>query len=566
VPATFFVTNSTDNLLPGSLRYALTQANLPGNNGSTIEITPQVSAPIALHLGELPIAQDMTIRNDSGAPLEIRQTTANSRVFHVGSGAANVTFTGVSSATPITIDGGSVIGNGGGMLLDGSATNLTLDDVQVQSNRATADSTGMGNGGGIYQAGGTLTLIDSSVSGNKAPEGEGGGINMAVGSVIVTTDSHVDGNSAKNVGGIRVGNVVNPLGDAVEVLANSTVDRNASTATVNPVTGDFGGGGIAAETFGNVVVSASEVSDNHTVGMYSGGIVVGLGDVTVTDGSRIDSNTNNGPGGGIAANFGGTVTVSDGSQVDYNTGAAIGGGIVNFSGPGGSVTITGNSQVDGNDLRDSETLGQAIAVFLKYIQSHMNLSSSGTLLRSAEGLLSDPGHLVVGGGIGSLAAPIYVTDGSEVNGNFCDVRVQSGHDSSVGLGGGVFSLLGRVEISDSAVDRNFAPYGDGGGIYNRFNLLQLNSATIDGNISGGNGGGIWNSGVLVSQSSTISDNTASLDGGGLYNARGGLALIVDSAFTGNTAGHHGGGIANKGHLLLIDTIFSDNTPDDVAWR
>jgi hypothetical protein len=41
--------------------------------------------------------------------------------------------------------------------------------------------------------------------------------------------------------------------------------------------------------------------------MYSGGIVVGLGDVTVTDGSQIDGNTNHGPGGGIAANFFGTV-------------------------------------------------------------------------------------------------------------------------------------------------------------------------------------------------------------------------------------------------------------------
>jgi hypothetical protein len=45
VPATFFVTNASDNLDPGSLRYALTQANLPGNQGSTIEITPQVTGP-----------------------------------------------------------------------------------------------------------------------------------------------------------------------------------------------------------------------------------------------------------------------------------------------------------------------------------------------------------------------------------------------------------------------------------------------------------------------------------------------------------------------------------------
>ena len=65
--------------------------------------------------------------------------------------------------------------------------------------------------------------------------------------------------------------------------------------------------------------------------MYSGGIGILLGGITVTDGSQIDGNSNNGPGGGIAANFGGAVVITDSSQVDGNTAAGIGGGIVNFS-------------------------------------------------------------------------------------------------------------------------------------------------------------------------------------------------------------------------------------------
>jgi len=124
--STFLVTNSTDNLMPGSLRSAITQANLPGNNGSVVRITNQVAGPIVLTAGELPINASMTIRNDSGAPVEIRQATANARVLHIGSDAATVTITGVSSASPITFDGGSVTGaNGGGILEDGP-TNLTL--------------------------------------------------------------------------------------------------------------------------------------------------------------------------------------------------------------------------------------------------------------------------------------------------------------------------------------------------------------------------------------------------------------------------------------------------------
>jgi hypothetical protein len=567
--STFLVNNSTDNLMPGSLRYAITQANLPGNAGSIVKITNQVTSPIVLTAGELPLNASMTIRNDSGAPVEIRQATANARVLHIGSNAATVTITGVSTATPITIDGGSVTGaNGGGILVDGT-TDLKLVSVDVISNKVLvgANAVAGSGGGGVYAAGGTITLDgDSSVSDNQAPDGSGGGINMQGGKVVVRGGSHVDGNSAFNEGGIRVHDVDRPGSNVVRVVGGSTVNDNSSTALVNPRRGDFGGGGIAVEDFGSVFVSDSQVSDNHTVGMYSGGIVVSVGNVTVTDGSQIMGNTNRGPGGGIAANFGGTVTVSGGSQVIGNTGAAIGGGIVNFSGPGGSVMIIGGSQVDRNILTNEETIGQAIAVFIEYIRANTNLGPSAAAAAraalAAEDRLPNPFLLVGGGGIGTLVAPISITGGSEVNGNYCGRR-----DASVpitGLGGGIFSVLSRVIVDHSAVEGNQAPYGDGGGIYHAFNLLTLEHATINGNSAAGNGGGIWNGGVLRGDDSTITNNTAGGNGGGLFIDDGGRARIVDSAFIGNSAGQTGGGIAIAGHLRLIDTLFADNTPDDVS--
>ena len=139
---------------------------------------------------------------------------------------------------------------------------------------------------------------------------------------------------------------------SVEVLSGrGTVNNNSSYGhAIN--TGDLGGGGIG-EMAGNVIVSDSQVSDNKTIGMYSGGIVILLGGVTVTDGSEIDGNSNNGPGGGIAANFEGAVTISNGSQVNGNTGAGLGGGIVNFSDTFG-ISVTGGSQVSHNTLTNSE--------------------------------------------------------------------------------------------------------------------------------------------------------------------------------------------------------------------
>lgn len=594
VPSTFLVTNASDNLEPGSLRYAITQANLPGNNSSTIEITPQVAGPIALSLGELPINASMTLVNDSGAPLEIRQGTANARVFHVEANAGAVTLTG-GSGSAITLDGGTAGGNGGGVLVDSASTTLTLNFVNVVSNKASGAGGGIysagsvilnsstiagnyagGDGGGLFVNDGNVSLNDgSSVNGNQAPNGKGGGINVQLGTVTVANGSQVNDNTARNVGGIEVGNVPQPNDIAVSVSSGSTVNGNSSTATVNPFTGDFGGGGIAVEGFGDVYISASQVNDNHTVGMYSGGIVVALGSVTVTNGSQVDGNTNNGPGGGIAANFLGTVTVSNGSQVNGNTGGAIGGGIVNFAGPMGAVIVTGGSQVDDNVLTNGETLEQVLAVFALYAKAPPILDRFATILNSPEAsaLLAAlpqiqsegdlygqiaaeiPGFLTVGGGIGTMAAPISINGGSEVNGNIAGQRVGS-NPLSIGLGGGLFSLLGNIQVSYASVEGNQALYGNGGGIYDSMGSVTLDHANVSNNKAALDGGNIWNGGTLFANSSTLEGGTAGLEGGGLFD--GGIAVFLSSTNRGNQA-MIGGGIANQGAVTLLgSTVVNDN--------
>src|SRR5437660_993279 len=79
-PSPCLVTNAADPVgspLPGSLRFEMAQANLPGNAGSTVEITAGVTAgTIDLNAGELPITSNMTIVNNAGHPIEIHQATA----------------------------------------------------------------------------------------------------------------------------------------------------------------------------------------------------------------------------------------------------------------------------------------------------------------------------------------------------------------------------------------------------------------------------------------------------------------------------------------------------------
>jgi predicted outer membrane repeat protein len=603
-PSTYLVINSSDNLQPGSLRWAIGQAN--GDPGSTVEITPQVTGPINLN-GELSILTDMTIENDSGAAVAIHQQASNSRVFHIlGSTTQTVTLSGGGASASLIVSGGSVQrGKGGGILVDNLSATLNLNYVLV-----TGNTTAHGQGGGIYSMGsvtlnasivsgnsadlggggigvnmGTVTLNGgSSVDHNQAPHGTGGGIAVTEGSVFVNDGSHVDHNSASDVGGIVVGKAMTPTTTAVSVSGGSTVSFNSSSAGEHQNPRNLGGGGIAVVTDGDVSIDDSQVSDNHTVGMYSGGIVVGLGNVSVTNGSQIDRNRNNGPGGGIAANFLGTVTVDGGSEVNDNTGAAIGGGIVNFSGPGGGVTISGGSHVHHNILTNAETIGRAIATFLAaiYVKTSFDdfaVASGGpggaamiaglveldqTLrqvapsIREAAHQIGHPlGTLVAGGGIGVLAAPVSVTEGSDVSGNYSGLNVL-GNRHLIGLAGGIFQVLGTVTIDQGHVDDNRAPSGDGGGVWLRVRSLTIsNDSTVNGNLAGKNGGGIWNRGIVTILSSTVSDNIARGKGGGLYYKSHRPSTIQNSTFDGNHA-KFGGGIATQGNLTITQTTISNN--------
>jgi hypothetical protein len=156
------------------------------------------------------------------------------------------------------------------------------------------------------------------------------------------------------------------------------------------------------------------------------------------------------------------------------------------------------------------------------------------------------------------------------------------------LGGGVFSILGAVTIDHSAVDGNLALYGAGGGVMAVHSGLTIAHSTITGNSAAEDGGGIWSGGSLLCHASTVADNTAGGAGGGLFNAPRGHALVLGSEFRGDQAAF-GGGLANLGtlavvqstvaenqaaedgggiwsgpRLLLIDVLFADNTPNDVA--
>lgn len=96
--------------------------------------------------------------------------------------------------------------------------------------------------------------------------------------------------------------------------------------------------------------------------------------------------------------------------------------------------------------------------------------------------------------------------------------------------------------------------GVGGGIYNS-GTLTITNALICNNLSLDVGGGIYNGGTLIMTGVTVSDNGGEDSGGGIRNA--GTLNLNDSLIEDNYAGR-GGGITNTSSLVVTNTIFRLN--------
>jgi len=187
------VTNLNDSGL-GSLRSAITGAS----SGDTIQFGVGLSGTILLSSTLPTISTNLTINGGSVVTINGNNSVAD---FVIANGAVvildGVTITGGQTAS--NGDGGGIYNNGG---------ILTLVNSILEGNRATYGGGGNGNGdgGGIYNNGGILTLVNSILEGNTATYGGGNG----------------NGNGNGDGGGIyNNGGMVN--------LANSTFLNNSAS-------------------------------------------------------------------------------------------------------------------------------------------------------------------------------------------------------------------------------------------------------------------------------------------------------------------------------------------------
>ena len=215
--ATITVTNQADSG-PGSLRDAIAAA-APGD---TINFSLTLPATIMLTSGELLISKNLTIS---------------------GPGAAN-----------LFISGNSI----GGVFYINPGVTVNISGVTIEQGKG-----GYPGGGGIYNDG-TLSLSDSTVSGNSAGfNNSGGGIYNDHSASATLTNSTVTGNSTDIYGG----GIYN---DGTLTLTNSTVSLNG--------TGQVGGG-IFNDQSGSATLTNSTVSGNSHGGISN----ASTGVPTVTD-------------------------------------------------------------------------------------------------------------------------------------------------------------------------------------------------------------------------------------------------------------------------------------------
>jgi hypothetical protein len=335
------VVNSNDSLTDyslaeGSFRQALLNANaFAGNDTITFNLP---AGPQTINLtGVLPeISGDVTITNSTGSSnLTVRRDTGGFyRIFKVNSGVS-ATFDGFTIANGFTLEDGAGIYNDGGTV---NVTNGTFSDNQAFSS--------VGKGGGIFNNSGTVNVTNGTFSGNRAISG-GGISNIGPGAVKIA-NSTFSGNKGVGITlGLPVlvdGAAISNKGGTLEVT-NSTLSGNDAGGGSGG--GIYNGeGGTVKVT--NSTLSGNTVGGFFDRGLFGGGIYNDNGTVEVTN-STLSGNetTNAGSRGAGIYNKAGTVTLTNstisGNKVNPSNKAplfpllssAAGGGIWN----GGTVNV-----------------------------------------------------------------------------------------------------------------------------------------------------------------------------------------------------------------------------------
>ena len=218
-------------------------------------------------------AFDFDTGSNGTATLSLTNVTITNNTLTEGEGAGFAIFNSYGGAGAVTAtnciisnnvnqpDASTAGGNGGGIAVEGSGK-LTLITSSVTGNKANAAHGGLPAGGGIYFVGGEYDLNNTFVNGsvtlegvsvtNNSAGGEGGGIFSSGGMTIEASGSTLSTVSNNQSGGDG-GGIMSDSGGQTSAepltLSNVTITGNSTTGTAG--TGDGLGGGIKINESGS---------------------------------------------------------------------------------------------------------------------------------------------------------------------------------------------------------------------------------------------------------------------------------------------------------------------------
>ena len=380
------------------------------------------------------------------------------------------------------------------------------------------------DGGGILNAG-TLTVVDSTISGNTAGKGGNAGSGQGGAGTMGATGGAGGSGASGNAG--NGGN-----GGGIYTSGNLTLTR----VTVSSNTAGAGGQGAAG------------IGGQGGLGTSGAGGAGGLG--------RGGDEGDGGFGGGVAEESGGLMTI-DRSVISANTAGAAGAGGLGDGGDGGvSTGGSGAGGTGGAGLGgDAGTSGRGGGI-----------GAFGSLVMTRSLVAGNAGGAGANGGpgTGGGGGPSFVSGGTAGNAG----NSTGGGGSSGGSGGGIWIAGGPTltrTITNTTITGNASGAGGGGGSGTGGTgggvLDALSTKGNGGNGTGGDGGsggsgaGLDTAGApTIVNHATISSSVLGGPGGGGAGNGGGVPGGVGMGGNGGNATGGAGGSPGTAGAVLAESV------------